>query len=189
MNNDNDLTNSNVAPPEANKLLQWRQSLKTSSLHSMPFGSAAEGQGRKKEDDEESLTSQKSDLLTSMADLSSPSQPPAAPLSPSRQVEMASSSSSVDVDVRSRAFGVHQRHHQPTEASSRKIKKKIKKKFKKFLFPLLLAYKLKFMALIPLLIGGLTLLVGSTGLAGFFFALFAAVMSLKGGHSSHRSLP
>ncbi|KAI8130354.1 hypothetical protein CVS40_0855 [Lucilia cuprina] len=65
-------------------------------------------------------------------------------------------------------------------SSGRKVKK-VKKKFKKFLLPLLLAYKLKFMALIPLLIGGLTLLVGTTGLAGFFFALFTAVMSLKSG--------
>lgn len=66
----------------------------------------------------------------------------------------------------------------------KKGKFKIKKKFKKFLIPLLIAYKLKFFALIPILIGGLVLLVGSTGMAGFFFALFAAVISLKGG-SSH----
>ncbi|KAM7361915.1 uncharacterized protein ACRADG_012778 [Cochliomyia hominivorax] len=66
--------------------------------------------------------------------------------------------------------------------SGRKIKK-VKKKLKKLLLPLLLAYKLKFMALIPLLIGGLTLLVGSTGLAGFFFALFTTVMSLKSDRS------
>ncbi|XP_037912439.1 uncharacterized protein LOC119652404 isoform X2 [Hermetia illucens] len=57
---------------------------------------------------------------------------------------------------------------------------KVKKKFKKFLLPLLIAYKLKFLTLIPVLLGGLLLLAGSTGLAGFFFALFAAVMSLKG---------
>lgn len=61
----------------------------------------------------------------------------------------------------------------------RKKKFKIKKKFKKFLLPLLIAYKLKFFALIPILIGGLVLLVGSTGMAGFFFALFTAVISLK----------
>ncbi|XP_067631276.1 myb-like protein Z [Eurosta solidaginis] len=59
--------------------------------------------------------------------------------------------------------------------------KKLKKKMKKLMLPLLLAYKLKFIALVPLLIGGLTLLVGSTGLAGFFFALFVTVMALKGG--------
>lgn len=63
-------------------------------------------------------------------------------------------------------------------------KKKYKKKFKKFLLPLLLAYKLKFFTLIPVLIGMLVLLTGATGLAGFFFALFAAVMGLKT-HSGH----
>ncbi|TDG48211.1 hypothetical protein AWZ03_005386 [Drosophila navojoa] len=66
--------------------------------------------------------------------------------------------------------------------------KKLKKKIQKLLLPLLIAYKLKFLTLIPVLIGGLTLLVGTTGLAGFFFALFTAVMSLKSsagvGHSS-----
>lgn len=51
------------------------------------------------------------------------------------------------------------------------------------MLPLLLAYKLKYFALVPLLVGGLVLLVGATGLAGFFFALFAAVMGLqKGGY-------
>lgn len=66
------------------------------------------------------------------------------------------------------------------EGRKKKLKKfKIKKKFKKFLLPLLIAYKLKFFALIPILIGGLVLLVGSTGMAGFFFALFTAVISLK----------
>ncbi|KAI9584864.1 uncharacterized protein LOC119634624 [Glossina fuscipes] len=62
---------------------------------------------------------------------------------------------------------------------ARKLRK-VKKKYRKFLFPLLLAYKLKFFTLIPVLISGLILLVASTGLAGFFFALFTAVMSLKG---------
>lgn len=66
--------------------------------------------------------------------------------------------------------------------------KKLKKKIQKLLLPLLIAYKLKFLTLIPVLIGGLTLLVGTTGLAGFFFALFTAVMSLKtstgAGHGS-----
>lgn len=66
-----------------------------------------------------------------------------------------------------------------------KIKHKIKKakKYSKYMLPLLLAYKLKYFALIPVMIGGLILLVGATGLAGFFFALFAAVMGLqKGGY-------
>jgi hypothetical protein len=44
---------------------------------------------------------------------------------------------------------------------------------------LLMAYKLKFMALIPSLLGGILLLKGTTLLAGFFFALFAAVLGLK----------
>ncbi|KAH8243696.1 hypothetical protein KR032_009467 [Drosophila birchii] len=72
------------------------------------------------------------------------------------------------------------------ESEGRKLKK-LKKKIQKLLLPLLIAYKLKFLTLIPVLIGGLTLLVGTTGLAGFFFALFTAVMSLKssaGGHAS-----
>jgi hypothetical protein len=60
---------------------------------------------------------------------------------------------------------------------------KVKRKFRRFLLPLLLAYKLKFFTLIPVLIGGLILLTGATGLAGFFFALFAAVMGLKAGGS------
>uniref|UniRef100_A0A1A9ZSY0 Uncharacterized protein n=1 Tax=Glossina pallidipes TaxID=7398 RepID=A0A1A9ZSY0_GLOPL len=64
------------------------------------------------------------------------------------------------------------------DVQARKLKK-VKKKYRKFLFPLLLAYKLKFFTLIPVLISGLILLVASTGLAGFFFALFTAVMSLK----------
>ncbi|XP_033164978.1 uncharacterized protein LOC117144077 isoform X1 [Drosophila mauritiana] len=72
-------------------------------------------------------------------------------------------------------------------SEGRKLKK-LKKKIQKLFFPLLIAYKLKFLTLIPVLIGGLTLLVGTTGLAGFFFALFTAVMSLKssggGGHAS-----
>ncbi|XP_053670968.1 uncharacterized protein LOC128721259 [Anopheles nili] len=61
----------------------------------------------------------------------------------------------------------------------RKKKFHIKKKYKKFLIPLLLAYKIKFLALVPAIIGGLILLVKAAGLAGFFFALFTAVVSLK----------
>ncbi|CAG9760726.1 unnamed protein product [Ceutorhynchus assimilis] len=57
----------------------------------------------------------------------------------------------------------------------------MKKKMKKYMMPLLIAYKLKFFTLIPVMIGGLILLTGATGLAGFFFALFAAVMGLKSG--------
>ncbi|XP_053619836.1 uncharacterized protein LOC128680605 [Plodia interpunctella] len=77
------------------------------------------------------------------------------------------------------------------EIEEGKGKKKVKKpklklkagKLKKYVVPLLMAYKMKYFALVPVLIGGLILLVGATGLAGFFFALFAAVMGLqKGGY-------
>ncbi|XP_026840314.1 myb-like protein AA [Drosophila persimilis] len=78
-------------------------------------------------------------------------------------------------------------HHVALDASEGRKLKKLKKKIQKLLLPLLIAYKLKFLTLIPVLIGGLTLLVGTTGLAGFFFALFTAVMSLKttGGGVGH----
>ncbi|KFB51853.1 hypothetical protein ZHAS_00020030 [Anopheles sinensis] len=66
-----------------------------------------------------------------------------------------------------------------SDAVGRKKKFHLKKKYKKFLIPLLLAYKIKFLALVPAIIGGLILLVKSAGLAGFFFALFTAVVSLK----------
>lgn len=70
------------------------------------------------------------------------------------------------------------------EEERHKKKKKIKpKKLKKYMLPLLLAYKMKYFALVPVMIAGLVLLIGATGLAGFFFALFAAVMGLqKGGY-------
>lgn len=61
----------------------------------------------------------------------------------------------------------------------RKRKIRIRKQYKKFMLPLLIAYKLKFFTLVPVIISGLILLAGSTGMAGFFFALFAAVISLK----------
>ncbi|XP_074100434.1 uncharacterized protein LOC141528332 [Cotesia typhae] len=59
-------------------------------------------------------------------------------------------------------------------------KKKGKHKMNRAVMALLLAYKLKFAALIPSIIMGLFLLLGTTGLAGFFFALFAAILGLKG---------
>ncbi|XP_055586509.1 uncharacterized protein LOC129739135 [Uranotaenia lowii] len=69
------------------------------------------------------------------------------------------------------------------EARFKKKKKfHLKHKYKKFLLPLLLAYKLKFMMLFPAIIGGLVLLVKAAGLAGFFFALFASVVSLQKSH-------
>ncbi|CAG4970448.1 unnamed protein product [Colias eurytheme] len=65
----------------------------------------------------------------------------------------------------------------------KKSKLKYKKKYSKYMMPLLMAYKLKYLAIVPVMIGGLVLLVGATGLAGFFFALFAATMALqKGGY-------
>jgi Tfp pilus assembly protein PilV len=45
--------------------------------------------------------------------------------------------------------------------------------------PLLIAYKLKFITMVPVLVSALVLLVGSTGMAGFFFALFAAAVTNK----------
>ncbi|XP_051169735.1 uncharacterized protein LOC127287056 [Leptopilina boulardi] len=44
---------------------------------------------------------------------------------------------------------------------------------------LLMAYKMKLMALVPIMIGGVILLTSTTALAGFFFALFAAVLGLR----------
>ena len=69
------------------------------------------------------------------------------------------------------------------ERKKNKRKKLKPKKLKKYMLPLLLAYKMKYFALVPVMIAGLVLLIGATGLAGFFFALFAAVMGLqKGGY-------
>ncbi|XP_062540343.1 uncharacterized protein LOC134208370 [Armigeres subalbatus] len=65
---------------------------------------------------------------------------------------------------------------------ARKKKLHLKHKYKKFLLPLLLAYKLKFMMMFPAIVGGLALLVKAAGLAGFFFALFASVVSLQKSH-------
>lgn len=58
-------------------------------------------------------------------------------------------------------------------------KKRVRHRFRKFLIPLLMAYKLKFFTLIPMIISGLVLLTGSAGMSGFFFALFTAVLSMK----------
>ncbi|XP_046868720.1 uncharacterized protein LOC6637726 [Drosophila willistoni] len=93
-----------------------------------------------------------------------------------------------DTEVQGRYIRLaSQEEEEDDEEEGRKLKK-LKKKIQKLLLPLLIAYKLKFLTLIPVLIGGLTLLVGTTGLAGFFFALFTAVMSLKtatgGSHGS-----
>ncbi|XP_033207710.1 uncharacterized protein LOC117167130 [Belonocnema kinseyi] len=44
---------------------------------------------------------------------------------------------------------------------------------------LLMAYKMKLLVLVPIMIGGMILLSSTTALAGFFFALFAAVLGLN----------
>ncbi|VVC90293.1 unnamed protein product [Leptidea sinapis] len=76
------------------------------------------------------------------------------------------------------------------DSEKSKLKRKRKRKgnqnkgirpYSKYMMPLLLAYKMKYFALVPVLLGGLLLLVGSTGIAGFFFALFAASMALQKG--------
>ncbi|XP_076174879.1 uncharacterized protein LOC143150481 [Ptiloglossa arizonensis] len=54
-----------------------------------------------------------------------------------------------------------------------------KRKMDRTMMALLMAYKMKFFALIPTMIGGLILLKATALLAGFFFALFAAVLGLK----------
>ncbi|CAL7938072.1 unnamed protein product [Xylocopa violacea] len=54
-----------------------------------------------------------------------------------------------------------------------------KRKMDRTMMALLMAYKLKFVALIPTMVGGLILLKATALLAGFFFSLFAAVLGLK----------
>ena len=54
-----------------------------------------------------------------------------------------------------------------------------KHKSNRRMMALLIAYKMKLLILIPMMIGTLTLLTSTTALAGFFFALFAAVLGLK----------
>ncbi|KAL2720123.1 uncharacterized protein V1478_010389 [Vespula squamosa] len=58
-------------------------------------------------------------------------------------------------------------------------KKKKRRRMHRALMALLLAYKLKFIALLPTMLGGLILLIGKALLTGFFFSIFAAVLSLK----------
>ncbi|KAJ1525262.1 hypothetical protein ONE63_010086 [Megalurothrips usitatus] len=60
----------------------------------------------------------------------------------------------------------------------KKILKKKKKLLKKFLLPLLLAYKLLFMLIVPLLVNGMMMMMGSSGMAGFFFALIGASVTM-----------
>jgi len=56
-------------------------------------------------------------------------------------------------------------------------KKKRKTFFRKMLLPLLIVAKLKIAIMFPILIAAMVLLVGSTGMAGFFFALFTAAVT------------
>lgn len=56
---------------------------------------------------------------------------------------------------------------------------KVQRKYKKFMMPMLIAYKMKFFTLIPMMMAGLVLLMKTAGIAGFFFALFAAAMAIK----------
>ncbi|KAF7407987.1 hypothetical protein HZH66_002524 [Vespula vulgaris] len=80
-----------------------------------------------------------------------------------------------------------QKHNANTKTVNGKInnelrgrpKKKKRRRIQRALMALLLAYKLKFIALIPTILGGLILLIGKALLTGFFFSIFAAVLSLK----------
>ncbi|XP_018404778.1 PREDICTED: uncharacterized protein LOC108781338 [Cyphomyrmex costatus] len=69
--------------------------------------------------------------------------------------------------------------HSKIEVKERDEARRKKRKVGRTMLALLMAYKLKFVALIPTILGGLILLKGTTLLAGFFFALFAAVLGLK----------
>ncbi|XP_018054423.1 PREDICTED: uncharacterized protein LOC108691263 [Atta colombica] len=69
--------------------------------------------------------------------------------------------------------------HSKIEVEERDEARRKKRKVGRTMLALLMAYKLKFVALIPTILGGLILLKGTTLLAGFFFALFAAVLGLK----------
>ncbi|XP_076631415.1 uncharacterized protein LOC143346809 [Colletes latitarsis] len=62
---------------------------------------------------------------------------------------------------------------------SRDRPRRKKRKMDRTMMALLMAYKMKFFALIPTMLGGLILLKATALLAGFFFALFAAVLGLK----------
>jgi hypothetical protein len=45
------------------------------------------------------------------------------------------------------------------------------------LLPLLIVSQLKIFTMVPLLIAAMVLMAGSTGIAGFFFALFTAAVT------------
>ncbi|EFN64639.1 hypothetical protein EAG_08282 [Camponotus floridanus] len=68
---------------------------------------------------------------------------------------------------------------QPRSEVEERDQARRRRRMDRTMLALLMAYKLKFIALIPAILGGLFLLKGTTLLAGFFFALFAAVLGLK----------
>ncbi|XP_034254361.1 uncharacterized protein LOC117653098 [Thrips palmi] len=72
----------------------------------------------------------------------------------------------------------------------KKILKKKKKLLKKFLLPLLLAYKLLFLMVVPMMVNGMMMMMSSSGMAGFFFALIGASITMGGySRSSQHSHP
>ncbi|XP_071557024.1 uncharacterized protein [Temnothorax nylanderi] len=79
---------------------------------------------------------------------------------------------SIDQDIYNAYSKIEMRDRDETRRRKRKVRPST-------MMALLMAYKLKFVALIPTILGGLILLKGTTLLAGFFFALFAAVLGLK----------
>ncbi|XP_012345426.1 uncharacterized protein LOC105736238 [Apis florea] len=78
------------------------------------------------------------------------------------------------VKSKNTGFGLSKDYSRESDRPRRK-----KRKMDRTMMALLMAYKLKFVALIPTLVGGLILLKATALLAGFFFALFAAVLGLK----------
>ncbi|XP_011646086.1 uncharacterized protein LOC105432822 [Pogonomyrmex barbatus] len=86
------------------------------------------------------------------------------------------------LDIHSLIDQGNHKAHSKTEAKDRDGARRKKRKASRTMLALLMAYKLKFIALIPTILGGLLLLKGTTLLAGFFFALFAAVLGLKVQH-------
>ncbi|XP_031786369.1 uncharacterized protein LOC116417427 [Nasonia vitripennis] len=69
------------------------------------------------------------------------------------------------------------------EAGEGRGRKKKLRQMNRTLMAIIMAYTLKFMFLIPTFVGTLILLKFTTALAGFFYALFAAVLGLE--HHNH----
>jgi len=55
------------------------------------------------------------------------------------------------------------------------------------MLPLLIAYKIKFFVLVPVIIMGLLMMVKMAGMTGFFFAMMASVMGYKEYDHHHAS--